>query len=72
MKEAQIKAREIVIKMQFQKEPIMFEQAKHCTKVAIEMIMNNNANLLGGIEYHQELNVWEEIKDEIDMMQEGK
>lgn len=66
MTEAQIKAREIVIKMQFQKEPIMFEQAKHCAKEAIEMIINNNADLLGGIEYHQELNVWEEIKDEID------
>ena len=68
MKDSQIKAREIVIKMQFQKEPIMFEQAKHCAKVAIEMIINNNADLLGGVEYHQELNVWEEIKDDIDAM----
>lgn len=68
MKESQIKAREIVIKMQFQKEPIMFEQAKHCAKVAIEMIINNNADLLCGIEYHQELNVWEEIKDDINAM----
>ena len=66
MKDSQIKAREIVVKMQFQKEPIMFEQAKHCAKVAIEMIINNNADLLGGIEYYQELNVWEEIKDDID------
>lgn len=34
------KAREIVIKMQFQKEPIMFEQAKHCALVQIEFMID--------------------------------
>jgi hypothetical protein len=33
-------AREIVIKMQFQKEPIMFEQAKHCSLVHIEFMID--------------------------------
>jgi uncharacterized protein YutE (UPF0331/DUF86 family) len=33
-------AREIVIKMQFQKEPIMFEQAKHCALVHIECMID--------------------------------
>jgi len=66
MTDIQIKAREIVIKMQFQQVPITFEQAKHCSLVAIELIINNIADLLGGIEYHQELNHWEEIKTEIE------
>ena len=33
-------AREIVVKMQFQKEPIMFEQAKHCALVHIESMID--------------------------------
>ena len=32
-------AREIVIKMQFQKEPLMFEQAKQCALIAINEII---------------------------------
>lgn len=33
-------AREIVIKMQFQKEPIMFEQAKYCALVHIDSMID--------------------------------
>jgi len=33
-------AREIVIKMQLQKEPIIFEQAKHCALVYIESMID--------------------------------
>jgi hypothetical protein len=33
------KAREIVIKMQFQKEPLMFEQAKQCALIAVDEIL---------------------------------
>jgi hypothetical protein len=33
-------AREIVIKMQLQKEPIMFEQAKHCALTHIEFMID--------------------------------
>lgn len=39
MSEEQIRAREIVIKMQFQKEPLMFEQAKHCALISIDEII---------------------------------
>ena len=68
MKESQIKAREIVIKFQFQNPPLDFETAKKCALIHIDLVINNNADLLDGIEYHQELNVWEEIKDDIDAM----
>lgn len=33
-------AREIIIKMKFQKEPIMFEQAKHCALIHIEFMID--------------------------------
>jgi hypothetical protein len=36
------KAREIVIKMQFQKEPLMFEQAKQCALIAVDEILDLN------------------------------
>jgi hypothetical protein len=35
----EIKAREIVIKMQFQKEPLNFEQAKNCGRYLIHSIL---------------------------------
>jgi hypothetical protein len=35
------KAREIVIKMQFQKEPLMFESAKICGLIAVDEILKN-------------------------------
>jgi len=36
------KALEIVIKMQFQKEPLMFEQAKQCALITVDEILNND------------------------------
>jgi hypothetical protein len=33
------KAIEIVIKMQFQKEPLMFEQAKQCALIAVDELI---------------------------------
>jgi len=45
------KAREIVIKMQFQKEPLMFESAKICGLVAVDEILKNiDATIL----YHKD------------------
>jgi hypothetical protein len=65
MTENQIKAREFIIKFQFQNPPLDFETAKKCALISIYQILENNAELLDGIEYHQELNIWEEVKDEI-------
>lgn len=39
------KAREIVIKMQFQKEPLMFEQAKQCALIAVDEILKRTRSV---------------------------
>lgn len=52
MTEQQEKAREIVIKMQFQKEPLMFEQAKHCALIEVDeiiMVLSNMVEFLKSI-----------------------
>ena len=41
MEEYKLKAREIVIKMQFQKEPLIFEQAKQCALIAVDEIIKS-------------------------------
>mgnify|MGYP003654620081 FL=1 len=46
MTEQQEKAREIVIKMQFQKEPLMFEQAKHCALIEVDEIITVLSNMV--------------------------
>jgi hypothetical protein len=43
------KAREIVIKMQFQKEPLMFDQAKQCALIAVDEIMKSQYKVLSGV-----------------------
>jgi len=56
------KAIEIVIKMQFQKEPLMFEQAKQCALIAIDEILS--------IPYLLKYETWlyKEIKNEIEKL----
>jgi len=58
-------AREIVIKMQFQKEPLMFEQAKQCALIAVDEIIEifNDTN---GSDYR--LEYWQEVKQEIEKL----
>lgn len=52
MKEIEDTARQIVIKMQFQSEPLMFEQAKQCALIAVDVIIDllPNINLIPPIE----------------------
>jgi hypothetical protein len=65
------KAREIVIKMQFQKDPLMFEQAKKCALIAVDEIIwqweiidvylaNGNGQLNQNLEY------WYTVRKEIE------
>lgn len=67
MTEKQEKAREIVIKMQFQKEPLMFEQAKHCAKISVENILQF---LKLKINFYDEEAVifWESVINEIEKL----
>ena len=65
MSEEQIRAREIIIKMQFQKEPLMFEQAKNCALISIDEIITFLKMQMGfydekAMEYH--LKIREEIR----------
>ena len=56
MEEYKFKAREIVIKMQFQKEPLAFEQAKQCALIAVDLAIEYN-------DFHIEF--LQEVKQEI-------
>ena len=61
---AKEKAIEIVIKMQFQKEPLTFEQAKNCALISIDEIITFLKMQIGfydekSMEYH--LKIREEI-----------
>jgi hypothetical protein len=40
------KAREIVIKMQYQKEPLMFEQAKKCALLVVDEMTSQMLSLM--------------------------
>jgi hypothetical protein len=56
----QEKSREIVIRMQFQQPPLMFEQAKHCALIAIDEIYEEC--VLERDWY------WEKVKQEIEKL----
>ncbi len=59
MNEHQIKAREIVIKMQFQPNPLAFEQARMCALIAVDEIIN-----VLDLDYNNQYH-WKEIQQEI-------
>ena len=63
----QITAREIVIKMQFQKEPLNFEQAKYCAKISVENILQFLKLQMG---FYDEKGVvfWESVMNEIEKL----
>jgi hypothetical protein len=64
---AKEKAREIVIKIQFQKEPLMFEQAKQCALIAVDEMLSEH---FGDItEYAmRRYNYLTEVKQEIEKL----
>lgn len=41
MSDYDIKARELVVKMQMQKEPLMFDSAKICAQIAVDEMLKN-------------------------------
>jgi hypothetical protein len=44
------------------------QNAKQCSIIAIDEIIKNNAEFLDGLRYHEELNYWEEVKQEIEKL----
>lgn len=66
----EIKAREIVINMQYQKEPLKFEQAKHCALTAVDTVLSlmvkfHNRQIENNI---SEIIYWKEVKQEIEKL----
>ena len=66
MTQAKEKAREILIKMQFQKEPLKFEQAKQCALIAVDEILNVKSFLKSMP--LQDVKYWQEVKQEIEKL----
>ena len=44
---------------------VKHSHSKKCARICVEQIIENNRETMSGIEYHQELNYWEEVKEEI-------
>ena len=66
-KRPRVKALEMVIEMQFQKEPLMFEQAKQCALIAVKNILVEYAVLQIETSFcYQQYLYWEEVKNEIE------
>ena len=61
MENTEIKAREIIIKMQFQKEPLMFEQAKQCALTCVDEIINTYHSPMDD----EQIEEWQQVKQEI-------
>lgn len=64
MKSERRKALEIVINMQFQNEPLMFEQAKKCALVAVDEILKIGSVIVDYNTY----DYWQEVKQEIERL----
>ena len=58
------KALEIVIKMQFQKEPLMFEQAKQCALIVVDELIYSHSQDTTDNQYY----FWQEVKQEIEKL----
>jgi len=71
MKSERRKALEIVINMQFQNEPLMFEQSKKCALVAVDEIVKECSEWVGGDFSRWEqsrIDYWQEVKSEIERL----
>lgn len=65
MDEIEIKAKEIVIKMQFQNPTLMFDQAKHCALICVDEIIS--ACEFNFVESYNTV-WWNKVKEEIKKM----
>jgi hypothetical protein len=61
------KAREIVIRMQFQQPPLMFDQAKYCALIAVDEIINSIV-IIDLTAAENQFTYWEQVKIEIEKL----
>lgn len=69
----QEKAREILIQMQFQSHPLMFEQAKICALIAVDEVIKSNpceesCDRGGNFMFMNNVFYWEQVKQEIEKL----
>jgi len=69
----QEKSREIVIRMQFQQPPLMFDQAKYCALIAVDEIEQaltdyGRGDSLQLQNMDSEFRFWEQVKTEIEKL----
>jgi len=76
MSEQEFKTREIVVKMQFQNPPLMFDVAKQCALICVDEIIENNKSFLRTPDssLHNDnaldidLSYWHSVKNEIEKL----
>lgn len=74
MKEHQLEARDIIIKMQYQEKPLLFEQAKKCSLIAVDKIIEaipkyTPLNGFGSALFdNPDIEYWKEVKQEIEKL----
>lgn len=68
---AKEKAIEIIIQMQFQSHPLMFEQAKRCALIAVDEIikaLDDDIYIQGETDINSFIFSWQQIKREIEQL----
>ena len=67
----ELKAREILIKMQFQSQPLMFEQAKQCALIAVDEIikaLDDDIYIQGETDINSFIYSWQQVKHQIQQL----
>lgn len=65
MNEYQKEAKRLVIQMQFQKHPIMFEAAKNCALVCVEELLSILRTRKGDYMFLKKYEFYKKVKEEI-------
>jgi hypothetical protein len=68
--EPKLKALQIIIKMQFQKEPLSFAQGKKCALIAVDELISISlpSSEFGGVISNNTTEYWNEVKKEIEKL----
>lgn len=69
----ELKAKEILIKMQFQSQPLMFEQAKQCALIAVDEIIKSNpcdesCDMGGNFMFINNVYYWQQVRQHIEQL----
>jgi hypothetical protein len=65
MNEFDLKARELVIKIQFQKTVLMFDVAKNIALIFVDEMLNCETNVMVVQNQRKHFDYWEKVKESI-------